>query len=65
MAIRLDSALIAGKIKSSKSATVAPRTVIRNVALSVTTLGAVPACVKTAPTIAPLGKVLVFICLID
>ena len=41
--MRLAAALIAGKITSSKSDTVAPRTVIRNVALSVTTLGAVPA----------------------
>ena len=41
--MRLAAALIAGKIIASKSDTVAPRTVIRNVALSVTTLGAVPA----------------------
>ena len=63
--MRLASDLIAGKITSSKSDTVAPRTVIRNVALSVTTLGAVPACVKIAPTMAPFGKTCCFIILID
>ncbi len=49
--------LIAGKIIPSKSSTVLPRTVMRIVALGVTTFGAVPASVKMVPTIAPLGKV--------
>ena len=56
---------MAGKIIFSKSATVAPRTVMRNVAVSVTTFGAVPACVNMAPTIAPFGNVSIFMVLMD